>query len=375
MKKKLKIKNKKNKKTIKKTIRSLKAAVKSVKKKIFTKTKKTSLPKKKKQKILKTVKPTKNKVQISTATKKAKLNKQKDKLKKLITKGKDQGYLTFTEVNDNLPPEIVDPEQIEDIIGMLNEDMGIPIYDEMPENEAPLLPNENAPVVAKETSAAPAVTTEDETGRTSDPVRMYMREMGTVELLTRGGEITIAKKIETGSKHVLSALAQYPGIVDSILAEYTKTENSDKRIQDIISGFYDIEEWNNAPDKQKIANLENLEEGDNINHLAEESIAALPLKKKPTIEDDDDKAATQDEAVAADEENTTDDDELDIFESGPDPIIAKERFTKLRELNRQYTKALDKHGKKHKKTIKLQQQLIDAFTQFKLTPKEFHKQI
>lgn len=345
-------------------------------KKIKNVTKKTHLKKNSAKKIasIKKKAPAKQKPQIATSstnTKNEDLNKQKDTLKNLIAKGKDQGYLTFTEVNDHLPPEIVDPDQIEDIIGMLNEDMGIPIYDETPEAETLLL-NEVVPIVTEEEQSTTVVAIEDETGRTSDPVRMYMREMGTVELLTRSGEITIAKKIEDGSKIVLSALAQYPGIIDSILAEYAKTETTDKRIQDIISGFYDIEEWHTAPsDTQKIANLENIAEqslvDDGIDDLPE-----MPLKEKDeaNAEDDiaDEKAANQDES------GSTEDDELDLFESGPDPILAKERFTKLRELNQQYTNTLEKFGKNHKKTAKLHQQLTDAFSQFKLTPKEFHKQ-
>jgi len=293
------------------------------------------------------------------------VNKQKDNLKNLIAKGKDQGYLTFTEVNDHLPPEIVDPDQIEDIIGMLNEDMGIPIYDETPEAEALLL-NETAAIATEEEQATAVVAVEDETGRTSDPVRMYMREMGTVELLTRSGEITIAKKIEDGSKMVLSALTQYPGIIDSILAEYAKTETTDKRIQDIISGFYDIEEWHTAPvDTQKIVSLET---GGNLISLATADDNIDDLPEIPADDATDEKAANQDET------SSTEDDELDLFESGPDPVLAKERFTKLRELNHQYVKALTKLGKSHKKTAKLYKQLVDTFSQFKLTPKEFHKQ-
>ena len=357
-------KNKKSKIKTKATRKKISAKKTGTKKIIAKKTvtiKKKTLLKHKHQKATPT----------SSSAKKEVINKQKDNLKNLIAKGKDQGYLTFTEVNDHLPPEIVDPDQIEDIIGMLNEDMGIPIYDETPEAETLLL-NETAPIATEEEQATPMVAVEDETGRTSDPVRMYMREMGTVELLTRSGEITIAKKIEDGSKLVLSALAQYPGIIDSILTEYAKTETTDKRIQDIISGFYDIEEWHTAPtDTQKIASLETITEqslaDDNIDDLPE-----MPLKEKNAANTEDDTA--DEKAANQDETNSTEDDELDLFESGPDPILAKERFTKLRELNHQYVNTLEKFGKTHKKTAKLHQQLTDAFSQFKLTPKEFHKQ-
>lgn len=302
-------------------------------------------------------------------------SKQKDNLKNLIAKGKDQGYLTFTEVSDHLPPEIVDPDKIDDIIGMLNEDMGIPIYDETPEAETLLL-NESAPIIAEEEQTTTAVAVEDETGRTSDPVRMYMREMGTVELLTRTGEIVIAKKIEEGSKLVLSALAQYPGIIDSILAEYAKTENTDKRIQEIISGFYDIEEWHTAPaDTQKIAHLETIAEDDDNIAISDDNIdlSEISLKNKKEDKEDKDAASSEDDTTEEKIANQ-DDDELDLFESGPDPVLAKERFNELRDLNQQYTQALKKLGKSDKKTVKLNKQLIDTFSQFKLTPKEFHKQ-
>ena len=122
---------------------------------------------------------------------------QQAELKTLISRGKDQGYLTFAEVNDHLPPEIIDPEQIDDIIGMLNEDMGIPIYEDIPGAETLLLNETRSGSQADEEiteAAATIISTDEEIGRTTDPVRMYMREMGCVELLTRGGEITIAKK-------------------------------------------------------------------------------------------------------------------------------------------------------------------------------------
>lgn len=276
---------------------------------------------KKKGKISKTVKP-----------KVAKKLKKQNNLKNLISKGKNQGYLTFTEVNDYLPPDLVDSNQLEDIIDMLNDDMGIPI-NKTPESKEILL-NKNTAITTEEKSTIENVVAEDETGRTNDPVRMYMREMGTVELLTRGGEVTIAKKIENGSKHVLAALAQYPGIIDSILTEYAKIATNEKTVQDIISGFYDIEEWHTpSNDKQKVSDLEKIE-------------------------------ASVSEA----------DEDLDLFESGPDPLLAKERFTKLHTLHNKYKKAVRSTRKNNKSTTKLHQQLIDTFTQFKLTPKEFYRQ-
>ena len=138
---------------------------------------------------------------------------EKDKqsrLKELIAKGKEQGYLTYAEVNDHLPQDIVDPEQVEDIINMIN-DMGITVHEIAPDTESLVLSDASATDdSAAEEAAAALASIENEFGRTTDPVRMYMREMGTVELLTREGEIVIAKRIEEGLKQVLTALATNP---------------------------------------------------------------------------------------------------------------------------------------------------------------------
>jgi RNA polymerase primary sigma factor len=150
---------------------------------------------------------------------------QQSQLKKLIARGKEKGFLTYAEVNDHLPDDIVDPEQIEDIISMIN-DMGIEVHEFVPDTETLLL-NENPvsaddDVVAEEAAAALAAVDSD-FGRTTDPVRMYMREMGTVELLTREGEIQIAKRIEEGMSQVLSALSSYPLTVGELLRAYTRS--------------------------------------------------------------------------------------------------------------------------------------------------------
>ena len=169
---------------------------------------------------------------------------QQSQLKLLIARGKEQGYLTYAEVNDHLPNDIVDPEQIEDIIAMIN-DMGIEVHEFVPDTETLLL-NENPvsaddDVVAEEAAAALAAV-DSEFGRTTDPVRMYMREMGTVELLTREGEIQIAKRIEEGMTQVLSALASYPLTIGALLRIYDSISENGTRLADVISGFKDIEE-------------------------------------------------------------------------------------------------------------------------------------
>ena len=170
---------------------------------------------------------------------------QKSQLKQLITKGKEQGFLTYAEVNDHLPADITDPDQIEDIIGMIN-DMGIPVHEVAPETDELLL-NDNASNTdedAAEEAAAALASVESEPGRTTDPVRMYMREMGTVELLTREGEIRIAKRIEEGLNQVMSSLAMYPGTLSFLLSVYEGVESGETRLADVIAGFIDPEIYN-----------------------------------------------------------------------------------------------------------------------------------
>lgn len=303
----------------------------------------------------------------------------------LAPKDEHQNYIVFNEENDNLPPEVADSDQIEDIIDMLNDDASISNCDDKPEADS-LSSNDSVSITTTEEEGQNynTVTAEDETGRTSDPVRMYMREMGTVELLNRSGEIIIAKKIEEGSKLVLTSMASYPGVIDSILNEYSKTETTEKRVQEIISGFYDIEEWHSTPiDAQFIANNEDTKDIDDIDDIDIKSIALKISKPKELLQEKDLKTEQEDvdgnqditeqndeeETLSAEEgpeeSSSDDDDDLDLFESGPDLLIAKERFTQLRELNQRYNL---------KKTAKLHKQLIETFAQFKLTPKEFQKQ-
>jgi len=167
-------------------------------------------------------------------------NAPKDKqslLKQLIAKGKEQGYLTYAEVNDHLPEEIVDPEQVEDIINMIN-DMGITVHEVAPDTESLVLTDASATDdTAAEEAAAALASIENEFGRTTDPVRMYMREMGTVELLTREGEISIAKRIEEGLKQVMRALATNPRSVHQVLKTYELVAAEEARLTDLINGF------------------------------------------------------------------------------------------------------------------------------------------
>ena len=163
-------------------------------------------------------------------------------LKTLIAKGKEQGYLTYSEVNDHLPESISDPDQVEDIIQMIN-DMGIKVFEAAPDADALLLNEESdsgADEVAAAEAAAALAAVENEAGRTTDPVRMYMREMGTVELLTREGEIVIAKRIEEGLRELMNAMAYFPGTVDHVLNEYALVASEERRLNELITGYLDI---------------------------------------------------------------------------------------------------------------------------------------
>ena len=266
---------------------------------------------------------------------------QQSQLKKLIARGKEKGFLTYAEVNDHLPDDIVDPEQIEDIIAMIN-DMGIEVHEFVPDTETLLL-NENPvsaddDVVAEEAAAALAAV-DSEFGRTTDPVRMYMREMGTVELLTREGEIQIAKRIEEGMTQVLSALANYPLTAGALLRVYDSISENGTRLADVISGFKDVEEV--AP--------------------------PLPDEEALLAADDPDAVVGEDEVVVADDED--EESAQAVVENGPDPEETARRFTDLRVLYEQTLASVDDLGTGDAQTQALRQQLGERFLQFRLVPK------
>ena len=163
---------------------------------------------------------------------------QQSRLKTLIAKGKEQGYLTYAEVNDHLPQDISDPDQVEDIIQMIN-DMGIQVFEQAPDADesADAEGDRSATEIAAAEAAAALAAVETEAGRTTDPVRMYMREMGTVELLTREGEIAIAKRIEEGIRDIMAAVAYYPGAVQDVIDDYDKVATEERRLADILVGY------------------------------------------------------------------------------------------------------------------------------------------
>jgi RNA polymerase primary sigma factor len=262
---------------------------------------------------------------------------EQSQLKLLIAKGKEQGFLTYTEVNDHLPDDIVDPEQIEDIINMIN-DMGITVSETAPDPDALLLAE--APATATdedevEEAAAALASIDAELGRTTDPVRMYMREMGTVDLLTREGEIAIAKRIEDGLNQVLSALADFPQILEMFFAEYARAEAGEIKLTDVISGFIDP--------NQDIA----------------EPTRELDLSEDAAAAGGDDEA---EEAAEAEEE-------ADPLANQLDPEEAKRRFTAFRRLHNRTMTAIKKNGRSDKKTRKLREELAQSFLEFKIVPK------
>jgi RNA polymerase primary sigma factor len=267
---------------------------------------------------------------------------RQSQLKLLIARGKEQGYLTYSQVNDHLPSEIVDPEQIEEIVNTIN-DMGIPVYEKAPDNESLLAAEPSQPTdeEAIEEAAAALAALDAELGRTTDPVRMYMREMGTVELLTREGEIRIAKRIEEGLDAVRLALSNYPPTIDFLLKAYEPVKVGQSRLVDVIVGFIDP----NAPDV----------------------IAQPQNPTKMEIE------AVAEPAAASDEEESEEggESEEEAVDTGPDPEEAARRFASIGKLFGQVLGNLEKVGAADPKTIKLRKKLSDEFMELKLAPRMF----
>ncbi|MDX1550408.1 MAG: RNA polymerase sigma factor RpoD, partial [Lysobacter spongiicola] len=260
-------------------------------------------------------------------------------IKQLISKGLEQGYLTYAEVNDHLPDDIVDPEQIEDIIGMIN-GMGIEVHEVAPDAETLLLAGQSGSGrdvddTAAEEAAAALTGLDAEGGRTTDPVRMYMREMGTVELLTREGEIAIAKRIEEGLAQVQASLALFPGTIELVLQDYELHKAGKKRLAELLVGF-----------------LDDLEDDVPVP-------AAPPVKDEK--EDKDDDADSDDDSDDDDDDSTADE-----GPTGPDPAEVEARFENLTSLFAKFEKAYAKHGPSHKSVVKLREDMAEIFVTLKL---------
>ena len=250
------------------------------------------------------------------------LAQKQSRLKKLIALGREQGYLTYSEVNDHLPDDISDPEQTEDIIGMIN-DMGILVHESAPEADDLMVEADVTDDLAADEAAAVLVAVENETGRTTDPVRMYMREMGTVDLLTREGEIEIAKRIEEGIRDVLDAASGFPGVVERILDRYQETQQEDGKLIDLIIGFLDPAE-----------------------HVA-------PAAQVVPGEAKDEDAAEVD--------------------NGPDAELAAERFAILDKQLAKTMRSIKRNGRQSDAAQKEISALAVAFQYFKFVPKEYEQ--
>jgi len=247
-------------------------------------------------------------------------NEQQSQLKLLIARGKEQGYLTYAEVNDHLPNDIVDPEQIEDIVNMIN-DMGITVHEKAPDAESLVL--SDAAVnddEAVEEAAAALATVDSEFGRTTDPVRMYMREMGTVELLTREGEIRIAKRIEEGLNQVKNALSYFPPTFETIAIVWEPIRIGEGRLQDLLVGFVDPNE-------------------------PEEVVPASAKTKEDKEEEEED--------------------------TGPDPVEADNRMKSIMRRHKRILTAIEKDGTDDPKTRRARDKLTAELMEIKLAPKLF----
>ncbi len=252
------------------------------------------------------------------------VSKQAQQLKDLIAKGKEKGFLTYSEVNDHLPDGIVDPNQIEDIVNMIN-DMGISVFEKAPDSESLMLNDE---VVSSDDDAAEEAeealaSVDAEFGRTTDPVRMYMREMGTVELLTREGEIEIAKRIEEGLNQVKMEAIKYPPSLIKLIEVYTAVQNGDTRMQDFIVDFIDP----NAPDE-----------------------ISSPVNKSEQVDDEDEEEAEE-------------------IDTGPDPDEVKARMKVIIRLNKKYNKLLEENGAQDPKTVEVITEMTNKLMEIKLSPK------
>jgi len=266
---------------------------------------------------------------------------QRSQLKKLIIQGKEQGYLTYREINDHLPEEVHDTDQIEAVVGMIN-DMGIEVYDKAPDSDTLLMKNESNDSSSDDEEAVEQVvsTVDSEFGRTTDPVRMYMREMGTVELLTREGEIHLAKRIEEGVRQSIQAIAACPASVSEIVRMMDLIEAEEMRLTDLLSDFVDP----NAEDE--------------------------PIPQPARVED----TATTTEAKSDDSDDDDDDEDSDDDgPTGPSMEEARERFGRVRKLHNTMQKTIAKKGIGHADLEKVEKKLANEFLEIKFVTKQVQR--
>ena len=263
---------------------------------------------------------------------------QQSQIRELIARGKEQGYLTYAEVNDHLPDDIVEPDQIEDIIGMIN-DMGIPVHETAPDADTLMLSDSAVSTDEDEAeeAAAALAAVDAEFGRTTDPVRMYMREMGTVELLTREGEIELAKRIEDGLDQVLRALSGYPESSRTMVALHRGIQNGELRLAEVVAGFRDITELvDNVPDVV-------------ARHQAQADEAAREAEAREAEADEDD--------------------EVPVAETGPDPERAAEIFDRIEILHAELVEILEQSGPDGPRVGEIRDEMTGLFLAIKFVPK------
>ncbi len=278
-----------------------------------------------------------------------KIHKQQSEIKQLITKGREQGYLTYAEVNDHLPDDVVEAEQIEDIISMIN-GMGIEVHEVAPDSDTinPDAPSGDDDDTATEEAVALLSAVDAEVGRTTDPVRMYMREMGTVELLTREGEIAIAKRIEEGLTQVQTALASFPWAIELLVEEYDQHLDGKRRLSEILAGFNDV-----IQEQDEAAERKRQEEERKKEERKEAKRAGRPL---PEDDDDSDDDSDDDE----------DDEDEKAGPTGPDPEEVARRMENLRTLYAKFQRAVAKYDIDEKRVVKIREQMAEGFLSLKL---------
>lgn len=269
-----------------------------------------------------------------------------EQIEQLMELGRTQGYLTYAEINDLLPEDVIDPEYYDKLLQTLQHDAGIPVLDEAPESDEMMLNDTIPDEDAVEEATQILSNVESEIGRTTDPVRMYMREMGTVDLLTREDEISIAKRIEEGIDEVQTAIAAYPEALTELLNNYDQVEAGNYRLADLITGFVDP----------------NVSEEDTAN--IDENFADEDESAESSADIDDE----SDEEDESDSSSSSDDSDSD---NSIDPEVARERFTALREQHTKTLVTIEKHGRSGKRAKEQIAQLADIFKQFRLVPKQF----
>ena len=269
-----------------------------------------------------------------------------EQIEQLMELGRTQGYLTYAEINDLLPEDLIDPEYYDKLLQTLQHDAGIPVLDEAPESDEMMLNDTIPDEDAVEEATQILSNVESEIGRTTDPVRMYMREMGTVDLLTREDEISIAKRIEEGIDEVQTAIAAYPEALTELLDNYDQVEAGNYRLADLITGFVDP----NVPEEET-ANID-----ENFADEEESVEVAAEVDDESDEEDESDSSSSSDDS---DSDNSI------------DPEVARERFSALREQHTKTLATIAKHGRSGKRAKDQIALLADIFKQFRLVPKQF----